>query len=104
MANKKFRIYPGMVNYTIQLDDENRILSLRYGNDYPFYRNTVLGNKINENIEILKIALKYMLIEEPQNFEELYKLLKDNDPEMFAYVEEVVDELGGICLKISSTE
>lgn len=104
MIDKKIRIYPGMINFTIELDEKNQISSVQYGNDYPFYRNFGGTKKISDNKKVLKWAFKYMLITDSEDFAKLYKLLKDNDPEMFAFAKEVVDELGSICLNISLIE
>lgn len=101
MINKKIRIYPGMINFTIELDEKNQISAVQHGNDFPFYRSFGGSNKIKENIEVLKWAFKYLLITDSENFAKLYELLKDNDPEMFVFAKEVVDELGGICWQLS---
>lgn len=105
MTKKEFRIYPGMVNFTIGIDENNQVTTVQFGNDLPYYRTSCFSTRIiTENIALFKGAVKYMLIANPKDFTELYKLLKENDPEMFVYMEEIVTEIGAMCLNLSMIE
>ena len=91
MTKSKFRVYGGVVNYTIELDENNRVYALRLGAVEYYFRSCFGKDDIDR--DTLKVAFKYLMIEEPKKFQELYRLLKENDSEMFEHLTEVVENL-----------
>ena len=75
---KKYQVYLGVINYTITLNENNRIESLRYGNQIPYSRNSICAEKITDHIPTLKNAFRYMLVALIQNRKNLNCLTKDN--------------------------
>lgn len=97
---KKYQVYLGVINYTITLNENNRIESLRDGNQIPYSRNSICAEKITDHIPTLKNAFRYMLVAEPEEFQNLCVLLKKNDPEMFRYLEEVLTDISVRCINL----
>ena len=93
---REFKVYCGVINYTIVLDGRNRVMELRIGNMAAIYHRS---NYIDE--KILKDAFRYMMITEMGQFEELYQLLKKNDSEMFAHAYSATSEMRDACLKLT---
>lgn len=98
----KYWVYLGVINYKIHLDSNNRIDYLQVGNDIPQRRDCFGNDSLNRTT--LKIALKYLLVAEPKQFKDLYKLVKENDMEMFPYLDAVVKDLGSYCFSLSAEE
>lgn len=95
---KKFQVYGGVINWTVELDETNRIYALREGNCDRYFRNCCGKDDINRND--LKEAFTYMLIAETEQFKELYKLLKEYDKDMFLYADAVVRKVENYCSEL----
>lgn len=105
MTVKDFRIYYGMVNYTIGIDKDNKVSLVQFGNDLPYYRTACFSKRILKDttgINIFKTAIKFFLVAKPEEFMNFYEMLYQNDSEMFEYAKEVVEEIGSICLHLST--
>ncbi len=104
MKENKYQVYLGVINYTIILDEKNKIKKLKVGNSEIYFRNCGFPSalEISSNLQVLKTAFRFMFISEPETFKQLYILLKNNDLEMFMYVKEVLNELGTFCLELST--
>ncbi len=104
MKENKYQVYLGVINYTIILDEKNKIKKLKVGNSEIYFRNCGFTSalEISSNLQVLKTAFRFMFISKPETFKQLYILLKNNDLEMFMYVKEVLNELGTFCLELST--
>ena len=96
---KEFKVSVGCSR--IVLDKEGRIESLTRGNEIPQYRD-MLDHDIDRNL--LRYVLRHLLVEAPEQFSELYMSVKENDPEMFVYVDSVVNSVGIFCLALTASE
>lgn len=102
MKKTKYHIYCGVINYTILLDFEGKIELLRVGNsDYYYRKKYTYVLRIMDHLTVLKEAFKFMIVTDPKEFKKLYAGLKENDPEMYKYAKQVVDELEAFCTKLS---
>lgn len=87
---RKFEVKCGTDTYTLELDDANRICQLKvnvmeiFAESYD--RKCIRG-------QTLKNLFKYLLIANPEQFAELYKLLQQNDPVIFNFVENIAWEM-----------
>ncbi len=104
MKETKYHIYLGVVNYTIVLNEQNKIESLKVGNDMPLNRYSIFGDKVTKNLPTLMYAFRCMIMDDPEQFEKLYGLLREHDPEMFAHAEKVVNEMKDFCLKLETVD
>ena len=96
---KEFKVCVGC--FRIVLDKAGRIECLIRGNETPQYRD-MLEHDIDRNL--LRYALRHLLVEAPEQFSELYMSVKANDPEMFVYVDSVVNSVGIFCLALTASE
>lgn len=95
-GGKEFQVYCSEINYTVVLDETNKICELRNGNT-TFCRSNRFGlNQIGS--KALKNAFKYLMIEDVEKFEELYQILKQNDSGMFEHAYNAVCEMRNFCL------
>ena len=98
MSETKYQVYAGVLNYTITLDEENKIKFLKVGNELPYYRNLLGNNEITErHLSELKSTFKRMIMLEPKMFKELYDLLQEHDQEMFIHAKTVVEDVKLFC-------
>ncbi len=99
---KEIRVYCGVINYTVILDESNRIYALQEGNCDKYFRDCWGKDDIDR--KMLREAFRYMLIAEPERFKELYKLLKENDRDMFLHADAVVHKIKDYCMEIVKDE
>lgn len=98
-GKQEFRICIGY--YRIYLDKKGRVDSLVVGNDVPQYRR----RNINDiDMDTFRKVLRHLLVEEPAEFSKLYLSVKKNDPDMFVYVDAVVNSVGNHCKALSAEE
>ena len=95
---KIYQVFSSLINFTIYLDTEGKFKSVQIGNENPSHRVSFE----DEDWKILKRALKFLFIEEPEKFKELYTTLKENDPEIFKYVNSVVESIEEYCKNLIS--
>ena len=96
---REFKINVGY--YRIILDKEGKIDCLIRGNETPQYWK-FLDHDIDR--DLLRYVLRHLLVEAPDQFSELYMSVKENDPEMFVYVDSVVNSVGIFCLALTASE
>ena len=94
MRNRTTEYAVKMGYYRIRLDKEGKIDALIVGNDIPQYRGC-LDHDIDRNL------LRY---ESPEQFSEIYFSVKKNVPEMFVYVDAVVNSVGIYCVALTAEE
>ena len=96
---EEFKVNVGY--YRIVLGEDGRIESLIRGNDIPQYRD-FLDHDIDR--DLLRYVLRHLLVEAPEQFSKLYMSVKENDPEMFVYVDSVVNSVGIFCVALTASE
>lgn len=101
MRNRTTEYAVKMGYYRIRLDKEGKIDALIVGNDIPQYRGC-LDHDIDRNL--LRYVLRHLMAESPEQFSEIYFSVKKNDPEMFVYVDAVVNSVGIYCLALTAEE
>lgn len=94
----KFVLKCGRDTYTLELDDANRIHQLKV-NVMQIFAESYDRERINR--ETLRNIFKYLLIADPEQFAELYKLLQQNDPVMFESMENLACEMRDFLLKLT---
>lgn len=92
-----YQVYCG-VNYTIYLDTEGKFEALQIATENYSYK--VCFEEVY--LKKIKHALKLLFIEEPEKFNKLYTTLKENDPEIFKYVDSVVESIEEYCKNLKS--
>ncbi len=75
---KNYSIGSGEEKYSITLDDNNQILHVTEGNNLSEFRRDP-----DFNSNLLLLAFQHLSIGAPKKFEELYEILRENDPNMF---------------------
>ena len=84
----KYKVDLDVLDYQIILDENKKIKSIQSRNE----QFKSIRGVSNFNTHKLKIALRIMFLYEQEKFEELFLILKENDPEMFSYAEIAVNE------------
>lgn len=101
-GGKEFQVYCGVINYTVILDESNRIYALQEGNCDKYFRDCF--GKDNIDRKMLQTAFMYMLIAESEQFKKLYDLLKENDRDMFLHADAVVHKIKDYCTELIKNE
>ncbi len=96
--SKEFDMMYGIIKYTIVLDESNKLYAMRVG-ETECFKTEYLRKKISQ--KALKDFFKCLLLEKPEQFAELYCILKQNDAEIFAYAHELSCEMRDFFTKLT---
>ncbi len=96
--SKKFDVMYGIIKYTIVLDESNKLYAMRVG-ETKCFETEYLRKEISQ--KALKDFFKCLLLAKPEQFVELYCILKQNDAEIFAYAHELSCEMRDFFTKLT---
>lgn len=86
--DNEYNVNLDVIDYQILLDKDKKIYSVKSRNRH--FKQLREDSDFNTNY--VTDALRIMFLYEPEQFEELYQILKENDPDMFIYAAMVVNQ------------